>query len=146
VASKGVSKRSSRSRAARPFGDVALVFGKEEDGLHILRQRSHDGPVEAGIVKPLAEGRPISGEVISLSRRDDVPYLFDVKTELDASADGRGRRDAPEEQSAAQAAQAAQAAEEESDGHGPAQVATDAYRKGWDAIWGGRRGSSSRLN
>ena len=26
---------------------------------------------------------------------------------------------------------------------GPSQVATDSYRKGWDAIWGGRGASSS---
>ena len=125
VASKTVSRSSRRSRSTRPFGDVAFVVAKEEDGLHILRQRAQDAPLEAGVVKPLAEGRPISGEVISLNRRSDVPYLFDVKTELDVSASD---------------------SDEQLAGHGPAQVATDAYRKGWDAIWGGRRTQASRLN
>ena len=31
------------------------------------------------------EGRPITGEVISMRRREDLPFLFDVKTELDGS-------------------------------------------------------------
>jgi hypothetical protein len=131
VANKTVPRRSRRSHLGRPFGDVAFVVGKEEDGLHILRQRTQDAPLEAGIVKPLAEGRPISGEVISLNRRNDVPYLFDVKTELDVSPP-KGSAEAE--------------SEEQPTGHGPAQVATEAYRKGWDAIWGGRRTQASRLN
>ncbi len=102
------------------------MFGKDERGLHILRRRSEEGPVEAAIVRPLAEGKPISGEVISMRRREDVPFLFDVKTELDAGPDRRRSPDGPPTD-------------------GPAQVATDSYRRGWDAIWG-RRARSSRPN
>ncbi len=79
--------------------------------------------MEAALAQPLAEGRPITGEVISMRQREDLPFLFDVTTELDASArpaaaDGSTR---------------------------PAQVATSSYRKGWDAIWG-RRGARGPLN
>ncbi len=105
--------------SSRPFRDVAAVFGKDERGLHVLRRRSQDGPIEAGILQPLAEGKPITGEVFSMKRRKDVPFLFDVKTEVAA------RDEAP---AAA----------------GPAQVATDSYRRGWDAIWGRRSRSSLR--
>ena len=99
---------------------MAIVCGKDEQGLHILRRRSEDAPVEAGVAQPLAEGRPITGEVISMRQREDLPFLFDVKTELDGP-DAAAATD------------------------GPAQVATDSYRKGWDAIWGRRRkGSASR--
>jgi hypothetical protein len=35
---------------------VAVVYGKDEDGVHILRRRSEDGPVEAGAAQPLVEG------------------------------------------------------------------------------------------
>jgi hypothetical protein len=104
---------SSKRRAQLPAGDVALVCGKDEHGVHLLRRRSEDGPIEAAVAQPLTEGRPITGEVISMRRRDDVPFLFDVTTELDAPAD-------------------------HSAGDGPAQVATESYRKGWDAIWGDR--------
>ena len=100
-----------------PLGDVAVVCGVDQAGLHILRRRSEDGPIEAGVAQPLTEGKPITGEVISMRRRPDIPYLFDVATELAAPA--------------ASAAEAETAA-------GPPQVATESYRKGWDAIWGRR--------
>jgi hypothetical protein len=107
------------------MGDVALVFGKDERGLHILRRRSEDAPVEAGVMEPLAEGRPITGEVVSLKQRKDMPFLFDVKTVLE----GQESVDAGDSEAA-----------------GPSRVATDSYRKGWDAIWGKRRTSSRDVN
>jgi hypothetical protein len=112
----------SNTRRAKPLRDVAAVWGKDERGLHILRRRSEDAPVEVGIVQPLVEGQPITGEVISMRRRDDVPILFDVKTELP-----------PPGKPAAAAG-------------GPAQVATESYRRGWDAIWGRRRSRSNLSN
>src|SRR6188508_3376439 len=87
-----VGKRSDSRRdpdeaqQALPSGDVALVFGKNGDGVHILRRRDENSPVEAGLLQPLVER---------------------------AST-------------------------------GPSQVATDSYRKGWDAIWGGRAKASGR--
>jgi hypothetical protein len=91
------------------------VCGKDGSDLYILRRRSAESPVEAAIVQPLVEGKPLSGEVISLRRREDVPFLFDVTTELSLGPD------APETSTAT---------------GGPAQVASDSYRRGWDAIWG----------
>ena len=108
----------------RPLRDVAAVFGKDERGLHILRRRAKDGEIEAGIVQPLVEGKPVSGEVITLRRREDIPFLFDVKTEW---------------------AEPTTAEPTESSTSGPAQVATDSYRRGWDAVWG-RRPRSPRAN
>jgi hypothetical protein len=107
----------SKARAPKAVGDVAVVCGKDENGVHILRRRSEDGPIEAGIAQPLTEGKPITGEVISMRRRKDLPFLFDVKTEIESSGSGSDS--------------------ETTDG--PAQVATDSYRKGWDAIWGRKR-------
>jgi hypothetical protein len=97
-------------------GDIALVCGKDQNGTHILRRRSEKAPLEMGLLRPLREGKPIEGEVISLTPRREAPVLFDVKSEL---ADPRPRPRPTED--------------------GPAQVATDAYRKGWDAVWGRRR-------
>jgi hypothetical protein len=116
----------SKRRPPGPIGDVAVVCGKDADGLHILRRRSKDGPVEAAIAKPLTEGRPITGEVISMRRRRDLPFLFDVKTEIDIS----GER--------AEIEGAAEAPTEAPTIDGPAKVATNSYRQGWDAIWGSR--------
>ena len=89
----------------RPLGDVAIVCGKDEQGLHILRRRSEDGPVEAGVLQPLTEGRPITGEVMSMRPRKDFPFLFDVKTELESPTATPARAT-----------------------HGPAQVASNSYR------------------
>ena len=86
----------------------------------MLRRRAADSSVELGTIRPLKEGRPIEGEVVSLQPREDVPFLYDVKTEL---ADPRP-------------------AERRLTSDGPPQIATEEYRRGWDAIWGqatGRR-------
>jgi hypothetical protein len=108
---------ASKRPPPQALGDVAIVCGKDEHGLHILRRRSEDGPVEAAVAKPLTEGRPITGEVISMRRREDLPFLFDVTSEIDAS----GKPVAATEGAAR-----------------PAQVATNSYRRGWEAIWGAR--------
>ena len=113
---------ASKQHPAPPLGDVAIVCGKDEQGLHILRRRSEDAPIEAAVIKPLAEGRPITGEVISMRPRQDLPFLLDAKTEIEAPAPAAARATS-----------------------GPAQVASDSYRSGWDAIWGPRQ-RRERLN
>jgi hypothetical protein len=115
---KRSDSRAGKAQPTPPAGDIALVFGRNQDGLHIIRRRDENAPLEAGLLQPLVEGRPITGELISMKAREDVPFLFDVKSELPA----------PETKATP----------------GPSQVATDSYRKGWDAIWGGRQRPSSR--
>ena len=111
---------ASKQRSPRPIektlGDVAIVCGKDEQGLHILRRRSEDAPIEAAVIQPLAEGRPITGEVISMRPRKDFPFLFDAKTEIEAPVAATARAT-----------------------NGPAQVASNSYRSGWEAIWGRRQ-------
>ncbi|HVZ74959.1 MAG TPA: hypothetical protein VHJ20_21405 [Polyangia bacterium] len=107
-----------RKRAPESERDVALVFGKSDEGdLHVLRRRASTGAVEAGLVRPLREGRAITGEVVSLAPREDSPLLFDVETDRELSANLGA-------------------------GDGPPQVATKEYRRGWDAIWGARARST----
>lgn len=123
------AEREQPSTSAPTIGDIAVVWGRNENGLYILRRRAPEAPVEAGLLQPLVEGRPISGEVISMRPRSEAPFLFDVKTEIAA----------PE------------VTEPNTTGHGPSQVATESYRKGWDAIWGadseaGSGSGSSRRN
>jgi hypothetical protein len=112
---------------AAPAGDVAMVLDRTEDaqGFRVLRRREGVDQVEFGTMRPLQEGRPIDGEVISLQPREDLPFLYNVKTELaDPHAADRAQRRLTSD--------------------GPAQVATEQYRQGWDAIWG--RPSSDKLN
>jgi len=79
-----------------------------------------DSPFEVGTIRPLKEGKPIDGEVVSMRPRKDVPLLFDVRVEVQQTP--RATSD------------------------GPAQVASEDYRRGWDAIWGGTQRPASRLN
>jgi hypothetical protein len=107
-------------KKAEPEGsDIALIHGKTADGegLRIIRRR--ENRVELGAVRPLKEGAPIAGEVVTLTPRPDQPLLCDVKVEYAPSA---ANSDAP---SASR--------------HGPAQVATDSYRENWDRIWPQKR-------
>jgi hypothetical protein len=113
-------ERAERKQSSAS-GDVAMVWGRNENGLYILRRRTEEAPVEAGLLQPLVEGRPINGEVISMRRRGDLPFLFDVRTEVAA----------PE------------ATEPTPISHGPSQVATESYRRGWDAIWGADSGDGA---
>ena len=103
-------KRGENPRRQRRIRDLALVVGTDGGDVQILRRRSEDAAVEAGVLRPLQEGKPINGEIVSLRQRPEFPLLFDVKTELPDTADRTQ--------------------------DGPPQIATDAYRKGWDAIWG----------
>jgi hypothetical protein len=118
-------RRKSRGGDGAPAGeagDVALVFGRDEHGVHVLRRRGPDAPVEAGVLHPLVEGKPITEEVIALRPRADAPLVFDVKTVLDR----------PTPRAA---------------GDGPSQVASEEYRKGWDTIWGRKRaGGNADVN
>jgi hypothetical protein len=120
VAKKPDTSSQETNQTVPPSGDIAMVFGKDANGVHILRRRSEEAPIEAGLLRPMREGKPISGEVVSLTQRQDLPMLYDVRSEFGAPTEPSDRQT----------------------GDGPAQVASDAYRKGWDAVWGRRRDSS----
>lgn len=104
---------------ARPGGDVVLVGPRLRDatgdaggdGFAVLRRR--EDRVELGAIRELREGRPIDGgELVRLRPRPEHGRLFDVEV-------------------LAELPRAAGAA-----AGGPPQVANDAYRAGWDAIFG----------
>lgn len=100
----------ARSKKAGKDEDVALVLGASEDGdtLGVLRKRGD--VVEPALVKKAKEGQPISGELVRLSPREE-PMLYDVDVLYDARSEDADERG------------------------GPAQVATAAYRKGWDRLF-----------
>ena len=94
--------------------DVVLLGPPTADGagVHVIRAR-HER-IEVGELRALQEGRPIVGEIVTLTPREANPRVCDVTESYSPSA-----------------AQPAQL------GHkGPANVATDAYREGWDEIFG----------
>ncbi|MBI2395408.1 MAG: hypothetical protein HYV09_37915 [Deltaproteobacteria bacterium] len=104
--------------------DRAVIVGElaEKKGLAVLRQRGEDAPVEAGVVRGVREGEPITGELVNLKPTAEDPRVCDVEVLHDARP----------------AAAAAHA--------GPARVASEAYRSGWDALFGGQPPTGGDLN
>jgi hypothetical protein len=97
--------------------DVVMLHGKTDDGQGARVLRARPGRLEAGEVRPLSDGKPlVKGEVVSLSRREDAPALYDVKVE---HVVGAPQPAAPQKSTP-----------------GPAQVATPAYRESWERIFG----------
>jgi hypothetical protein len=96
--------------------DVVLLHSPTEDGEGQRVIRAREGRLEVGEVRPLKEGRPISGEVVSLTPRADAPRVCDVKVHVKV----------PE------------TAPNALPHKGPARVSSGAYREGWDALFGAR--------
>ena len=132
-------KKSAEEQGAEPpvastapsaVPDVALIHGvtPDREGFKIIRARGDC--LELGAVRPLREGVPITGEVVTLRPRPGFPALCDVETHFKSAVEA-SERDEPALASAVQRT-------------GPAQVATDEYRRNWDAIWN-RSASTSKL-
>lgn len=104
---------------SRDDSDLALIHGRTPDGtgLRVIRKRRER--IELAQIRPLEQGVPITGEVVTLTPRPEFPLLCNVKTELEAP---------PPADVATRPAHG-----------GPAQVATDRYRENWDRIWQRRR-------
>ena len=105
--------------------DLVLVHSPTPDGAGVNVLRARNESLEVGTMRPLEQGRPIHGEVVRLTPREEMPYLYDAETEFVSKEDGSA---APEKKPGV-APQARAAAT------GPAQVASDSYRRNWDAIW-----------
>jgi hypothetical protein len=120
---KGSPPGAARAGGAGGKTDVVLLGPPTTDGagVHVLRAR--DERIEAGELRNLEEGRPITGEVLTLAPRKDNPRLCDVKDSYSAS------------ESMAPPAKA----------KGPAQVATQAYRDNWEEVFA-RRPRNADLN
>jgi len=114
VVEDGYSGRVSRDgddETPRP-DDTIFVYGRgPEDAAaySVLRKRGES--VELGALREVEEGKPLHGELVKLSRRSEHPLLFDVNVLHDSTPRLSQRS-------------------------GPAQVATDAYREGWETIFG----------
>jgi hypothetical protein len=92
--------------------DDFAILGPPADGggNHVLRHRP-DCSWEAGIVKPLEDGKPINGELVYLRPREDGGPGYAVES-IDAGLPVRPS--------------------------GPSMVNSRAFRDGWDGIFGHR--------
>ena len=117
--------------AAKP-DDVVLVHGRTEDGaLQVIRKKGDE--LSAGELRPVEEGKPIRGNLLKLTPREETPLLADVEEEIAVSAPGAS--DGASDRASDRASEGALS--------GPPQVATDSYRKGWDGLWGRKRKSAA---
>jgi hypothetical protein len=101
---------------ADPDNTDIVVLGAptaDGDGVHVLRARNEK--LETGELRALRDGRPVTGEVVTLEPRKDEPRICDVRASW--------RPPSPAEEPASKK------------GKGPAQVATKAYRDGWDVVF-----------
>lgn len=90
-----------------PAEDVVLLHGPTDDGAGVRVLRAREGRIEAGVVRPLEEGKPIAqGEVVKLTPRQGAPALCDVEVQYAPPARSK-----------------------------PVQVATKAYRDSWERIF-----------
>jgi hypothetical protein len=105
--------------------DLVLVHGPTDDGAGVNVLRARNDRVEVGTMRPLEEGRPIHGEVVKLTPRPEMPMLFEAETAL--LAQDTPKQDKQKRKPAAEPERGTSA--------GPAQVASDTYRKNWDVIW-----------
>ena len=105
--------------------DVVLVYGEDErsGGLKVLRKRGEK--VEAGLVKPAESGKPLFGDLVRLKPRRAFPLLCDVEVLYEFQKSGPSDEQRPEPR-----AQRGRS--------GPAWVTSEAYRRGYDRIFGPR--------
>ena len=121
------SSTSGGVSAAESPKDVILLGGPSEDGQGVAILRMRDNRVEAGELRTAAPGKPIVGELVRLSRREESERLFDVEV----LARSPYMTDSSSKPSPALPAAAALR-------KGPAKVASDAYRAGWEDVFGSK--------
>ena len=142
-ATAGILMEMSEPKA--PKTDVILPIAATEDGkgLHVLRAR--EDRVEAGEMRPVKDGQPITGELVRLTPREDSPALCDVEVLHRAS----GRPDASPNGNTNVNGDASTSSKASSNDPSnssrnasvtkrsrPAQVATDSYREALDPdLW-----------
>jgi len=119
--------------------DVVLLHSPTEsgDGIRVLRKR--DDTIELGELRPMREGQPIHGDVVRLTQRSEHAMLYDCEVMVPAQKP----RELPAAEKAEKTEKVDAASAPAAASHkGPARVTSEAYRGGWDAIFGGRRGSN----
>jgi len=103
----------------------------QDGSLRVIRRRGDE--VELGAVQPLKEGAPLHGEVVSLKPRREFPLLCDVEVHYSTARQNAG----------GEARVPARSTQTDTGGgarrKGPPQVANNAYRANWDAIWNASR-------
>ncbi|HEY3445679.1 MAG TPA: hypothetical protein VGK67_04900 [Myxococcales bacterium] len=105
---------------AKKKRDLLFVHGKSAKGDRYKVIRAREDRIEMGEMSDLKEGEEIRGEVVKLKARSEHPQLFDVETVVPREESGGAHS-------------------------GPAQVATEEYRKNFDSIFGAKKRKKREL-
>jgi hypothetical protein len=106
-----MSDDASNTKKETKPDDVLLLHSPTDDGEGVRVVRARAERIELGEVRPLKEGKPITGEVVQLKPREGAPRVCDVEVMATVPTAAR-------------------------DAKGPAQVSTSAYRASWERIFG----------
>jgi hypothetical protein len=98
----------------RPL-DVVVPRAPTEDGKGVQVVRLTDATLEVGEVRPIEAGKPLHGDVVKLTPRQDLPAW---NVEVLVRRERRPSEPPPPPRS------------------GPPQIATAAYRENWQAVFG----------
>lgn len=113
---------SVRKLSHRPDQDVALLYAPTDDEKGARFMRVRKGELQMGEARPLAEGQSLCGqELVRMRRRAELPMLFDVEVIHPAERPMR-------------------------DTLGPAQVASDEYRRNWEDTFALHKAGSQLAN
>lgn len=137
----GTPKTNAAAPLPEPARDVVFVQGPTEDGKALSIVRIADDKVSVGELREMKDGQPLHGEVVKLSRRPEHERLYDVEVLHASSAALTGRKDADKDPQA----EAANSLTSQITRKGPSKVASDAYRSGWDLVFG-QRASKDQKN
>jgi hypothetical protein len=112
--------------------DIALPLGPTEGGgVAVLRLK--DDTLELGQLREARDGQPLTGELVRLEARGDGSQLYDVEVLHDARTVAKPVADvAPSAKPATDDAMPRTH-------KGPPLVASEAYRDGWEQVFGARR-------
>ncbi len=100
---------------------MALLYAPTDDEKGARFVRARNGQLQAGEVRPLGEGQSLSGqELVRMHPRAGMPNLCDVEVIHPAEKAMR-------------------------DTQGPAQVASERYRKNWEVTFGTQQPSGKRM-
>ena len=103
-------RRRSKAGTDDEHRDMLFVHGRSEGGSYRV-VRSREQRIEVGEMSVPRDGQPIVGELVKLHPTEEHEQLFECETIAEAPVPKRAS-------------------------HGPAQVANEAYRSGWDMIFG----------
>jgi hypothetical protein len=98
--------------AGEKKADVVVLGPPTPDGEGVRVLRAREERIETGELRALKEGKPITGEVVSLEPRKENPRVCDVRSSYSPPSN------APKK--------------------GPAQVASEKYRENWDQVFSAR--------